>query len=72
MSPANSDLFLSGATKSVDLVTPIAPPPMEPLATSLPDCDLMGAVWERKIVKPVNGETGNGLGKLLSEAKGES
>ncbi|KAL9107281.1 MAG: hypothetical protein Q9227_007823 [Pyrenula ochraceoflavens] len=70
LSPPNNELFLSGTTKSADLVTPIAPPPPGEAvtATSLPDCDLMGATWEKKTVIPGKSEGHENLRKLFEGA----
>lgn len=59
----------AGVIGGVDLVTPYAPPPPEHLTRSMPAVDLMGAVWEKKVIPPKGATNNNGeLGVLFGPA----
>lgn len=56
----------AGVGGGTDLVTPYAPPPPEHVTRSMPAVDLMGAVWEKKVVPTKGNMSGNGeLGALF-------
>lgn len=56
----------AGIMGGVDLVTPFAPPPAENVTRSMPAVDLMGAIWEKKVVPTKEIASDNGeLGVLF-------